>query len=226
MSENDYHPKQAFQDLCSFIAGSAGSNESMETNARFEHGTLNKDGRLDLCKQGFRKAFNDVADAVIEDGRCLQSNARFEYGTLNKDGRLDLCKQGFRKAFNEVADAVIEDGRCLQSNARFEYGTVNKDGRLDLCKQGFREAFNDVADAVVQDRLTSVASGGERQPLIKHYLIGNNNIGENDEDGTRVTALAKMIMMRPDIETWYLAGNHLDKDQVTMAILAKSIFFR
>jgi hypothetical protein len=69
-----------------------------------------------------------------------------------------------------------------------------------------------VADAVVQDGEALAANA--RQPLIRHYLIGNNNIGEDDAGGARVAALARMVVMRPDIETWFLAGNHLDKDQI------------
>ncbi|EDO40249.1 predicted protein [Nematostella vectensis] len=145
----------------------------------------------------------------------LPANIRFKHGTINSDGRLDMCKQGFRNAFVDTCDAVIKDGQTLPVNVRFKYGTLNSDGRLDMCKQGFRNAFIKTCDAVVQD-----ADQGTKTPLIKHYLIGNNRIAENGdtpgEGGRRVAALARMIMHRPDIETWFLAGNSMGPDHISL----------
>jgi hypothetical protein len=50
---------------------------------------------------------------------------------------------------------------------------------------------------------------------VKHYLIGNNRIGENDVGDCRVMALARLIQCRPDIITWYLAGNELNERTIT-----------
>jgi hypothetical protein len=188
---------------------------------RFQHGTMNADGRLDMCKQGFRNAFEQVSEAVVEDGK-LETNVRFQHGTMNADGRLDMCKQGFRNAFEQVSEAVVEDGK-LETNVRFQHGTMNADGRLDMCKQGFRNAFEHVSNAVVTDgscaRLSQPVDAGPsrqspRQPMIKHYLIGNNKIGENDTDGKRIRALARTISLRPDIVTWFIAGNSIDATQI------------
>ena len=54
------------------------------------------------------------------------------------------------------------------------------------------------------------------KPLVQHYLLGNNRIGENDDGraGSRVAALARLIHARPDMTTWFLAGNELDKDHI------------
>ena len=173
---------------------------------RFKYGTLNGDGRLDLCKQGVKKAFTKSCKAVVIDGEV--SNTRFQHGTLNSDGRLDLCKQGVKNAYSNLCTAVIEDGN--NANIRFQHGTLNNDGRLDLCKQGVKKAFSTSCSAVAKD---GYAAG---RPLIKHYLIGNNIIGDN-KDGmadNRVAALCDMISKRPDILTWYLAGNALSSGYI------------
>ena len=151
------------------------------------------------------------------DDNSLPTNVRFQYGTINSDGRLDLCKQGFRNAFSESCDAVIQDGgKELPVNIRFKYGTVNSDGRLDMCKQGFRNAFPESCDAVIRDKQNE--GPNNKKPLIKHYLIGNNRIGEDGdipgEGNRRVAALARMIRQRPDIVTWFLAGNSMDSVQI------------
>ena len=156
-----------------------------------------------------------VRGNVNEDG--LPTNIRFQYGTINSDGRLDLCKQGFRKAFSESCDAVIQDGgKELPVNILFKYGTINSDGRLDMCKQGFRKAFSETCEAVIRDRQNQDTNN--KKPLIKHYLIGNNRIGEDGdspgEGSRRVAALARMIRHRPDIVTWFLAGNSMNSVQI------------
>jgi hypothetical protein len=175
-------------------------NSSCDTAVRFRYGTLNSDGRLDLCKQGVKNAFLSSCKAVAQ-------GTRFKHGTLNSDGRLDLCKQGVRNAFNNICDAVIEDGNV--ANIRFQHGTINSDGRLDLCKQGVQKAFTNTCEAVARDGDPTCAGNG--RALIQHYLLGNNIIGD-DRDGladTRISALCNLIKKRPDIETWYLAGNAL-----------------
>ena len=165
--------------------------------------------------------FDDLIHFIQNGGSAeiqneLPVNIRFKYGTVNSDGRLDLCKQGFRLAFVDSCDAVIQDGRKIPVNIRFKYGTINNDGRLDLCKQGFRNAFHASCEAVVQDKREKGCKTTE--PLIKHYLIGNNRIAEDGEvpgeGDRRVTALANMIRNRPDIITWYLAGNSIDHEQI------------
>ena len=68
--------------------------------------------------------------------------------------------------------------------------------------------------------------------LVRHYLIGNNRIGEDDDGNKRVLALASLIRRRPDILTWYLAGNELNASsiepvaQALTATHAKYIWFK
>ena len=169
-----------------------------------------------------------------QGGRGLPVNVRFKHGTVNSDGRLDLCKQGFRNAFSESCEGVIQDGaKPVPVNIRFKHGTVNSDGRLDLCKQGFRNAFSECCEAVIGDNQSGVAG---KSALIKHYLIGNNRIAEDGdtlgEGERRVVALVRMIKHRPDIVTWYLAGNSLDERHIRCVAealeetRAKNIWFK
>ena len=188
-------------------------NPGSSSNIRFEHGTLNSDGPLDLCKQGVKNAYIENCEAVITDG--TEINARFEHGTLNSDGRLDLCKQGVKNAYIENCEAVITDGDIKadsSSNIRFKHGTLNDDGRLDLCKQGVKNAYIESCNAVNTDSPNNSTS------LIKHYLLGNNVIGDNSDGqaNARIAALCEMIKKRPDIITWYLAGNALSENYIEL----------
>ena len=76
-------------------------------NVRFAHGTVCGDGRLDLCKQGIRQAFEASTEAVIADAPppAAAANVRFAHGTVCGDGRLDLRKQGIRQAFEASTEA-------------------------------------------------------------------------------------------------------------------------
>ena len=221
----------------SMVVESAGGDKA---NIRFEHGTINSDGRYDMCKQGFRNGFKESAEAValdrpltesmvVESGGGDKANIRFEHGTINSDGRYDMCKQGFRNGFKESAEAValdrpltesmvVESGGGDKANIRFEHGTINSDGRYDMCKQGFRNGFKESAEAVGYDKPVIKDEVGCRRlggrGLVKHYLIGNNRIGEDDVGSERVLALAELIKRRPDIVTWYLAGNELNAESI------------
>eukprot|EP00092_Neocalanus_flemingeri_P009350 GFUD01010062.1.p1 GENE.GFUD01010062.1~~GFUD01010062.1.p1 ORF type:complete len:1099 (-),score=183.15 GFUD01010062.1:71-3367(-) len=234
-----------FDDLNSFIINMSSRQKqshkerkdcpTVYSNIRFKYGTLNMDGRLDLCKQGVKNAYIDSCDAIIADGdysnvlfedgtinNCepivqdrndIDAAVRFKYGTLNSDGRLDLCKQGVKKAYVKSCKAVVVDGE--DSNTRFQHGTLNSDGRLDLCKQGVKNAYTETCEAVAKDGDSNTASG---RAVIKHYLLGNNVIGD-DSDGladVRIGALCNMISKRPDIQTWYLAGNALSPGYIAL----------
>ena len=147
------------------------------------------------------------------------SNIRFEHGTLNSDGRLDLCKQGVKNAYVENCEAVITDGDITadsSSNIRFKHGTLNSDGRFDLCKQGVRNAYIESCNAVSTDSPNDSTSNNTSP--IKHYLLGNNVIGDNSDGqaNARIAALCEMIKKRPDIITWYLAGNALSKNYIEL----------
>jgi hypothetical protein len=88
------------------------------------------------------------------------------------------------------------------TNIRFERGTIGSDGRYDLCKQGIRNAYKESCYSVAQS------------DAIKHYLLGNNLIAEGEKAEERVQCLSRLILQRPDMITWFLAGNNLDKDTI------------
>merc|ERR1712196_237084 len=149
-----------------------GANVRFDKKKAYVEHKLSSYVDLSLCKQGVEKAYVDLCKQGVEHTSAVAAdgaNARFEYGTVNADGRLDLCKQGVKNAYVEHTSAVAADG----ANVRFEYGTVNADGRLDLCKQDVKNAY--------VEHTTAVAADNVRQPLIKHYLLGNNLIGEDDD---------------------------------------------
>ncbi|XP_046852286.1 uncharacterized protein LOC124445589 isoform X2 [Xenia sp. Carnegie-2017] len=176
---------------------------------------------LPISKYPSAEDFKDIINFLKHHNL---SNKTCENGTLNSNGRLDLCKQGITNAFYETSDAVVKDGEQLSQDVHFKYGTMNSDGRLDLCKQGFTNAFYETSDAVVADLRgqTSICKVSQhlddvsitQKPFVKHFLIGNNRIGEDGdhvgEGKKRVIELSRLIQLRPDIVTWYLAGNSLD----------------
>jgi diketogulonate reductase-like aldo/keto reductase len=98
---------------------------------------------------------------------------------------------------------LISVTKTLPSTAiRMERGTLFPDGRLDFCKQVSQPIFEDFCQAVLD-------SGA-----IKHFLIGNNVALADDAEGKREAALGRLIRESKGIETWYLAGNAIGKDQV------------
>jgi hypothetical protein len=201
-----YPEAGAFADLNRFLLHGSYPVAEIVTrpNIRFQYGTLNSDGRYDMCKQGFRNAFVESAEAVALDGCATR--------TVANASALTTDMHPAAGDFTDLDDGIASTAR---PNIRFQYGTLNSDGRYDMCKQGFRNAFVESAEAVALDltgaspRYSSESVVGGRG-LIKHYLIGNNRLGEDDVDGTRVQALASLIHRRPDIVTWYLAGNELN----------------
>lgn len=89
-----------------------------------------------------------------------------------------------------------------KTNIRFKRGTIGSDGRYDMCKQGIRNAYKESCHSVIQS------------DAIKHYLLGNNLIAEGEKAEERVQCLSKLILQRPDMVTWFLAGNSLDKETI------------
>ena len=102
-----------------------------------------------------------------------------------------------KEEFTELNEYVSTLSEPPHTNVRFKYGTICSDGRYDMCKQGIRNAYVDACKSV------EIAKG------IKHYLLGNNLICQDDDENIRLDALVKMIKARPDIITWFIAGNSI-----------------
>ena len=76
----------------------------------------------------------------------------------------------------------------------FDRGVVYMDGRLDLCKM-----------VVGPNHITALMDSLRSNSFVRHFLLGNNVIS-----ATGARAIAAFIQDRPDqMETWYLAGNHI-----------------
>lgn len=107
-----------------------------------------------------------------------------------------------KEKFNDLNNILKNLKEPPKTNIRFEFGTICSDGRYDMCKQGNRNAFIESSESM------KTATG------IKHYLFGNNKICEDDEDNIRLNTLIDLINNRPDIITWFLAGNCLDENNI------------
>jgi Ran GTPase-activating protein (RanGAP) involved in mRNA processing and transport len=103
----------------------------------------------------------------------------------------------------------LEELRVLPSPDGSSYprklgkGVLFPDGRMDLCKQVIQPCFEELCNAV--------AANG----TIRHFLLGNNVVfrdGSKEEISARRDALLELLRTDPRIETWYLAGNGIDKD--------------
>ena len=85
----------------------------------------------------------------------------------------------------------------------FPKGVLYADGRMDLCKM-----------VLGPPNIGSLLKSMENDTFIKHFLLGNNIIGPA---GARV--ISDFVRTRnPKIETWYLAGNCIDR--ASLEILA------
>lgn len=97
--------------------------------------------------------------------------------------------------FEPMIQSIRNFSAEIPFTIKHKKGTLFSDGRLDLCKQGILPRFTDICHAVSENK------------SIKHFLIGNN-ISMPDEGN--VKNFIHLIRCRPDIETWYLAGNKIN----------------
>jgi len=93
-------------------------------------------------------------------------------------------------------DIVDKNGAYM----KFNRGAVYTDGRMDLCKQVVGPTWADNLLASLKDN-----------DKIKHFLLGNNIINTT---GANSIATFLINPHKSKIETWYLAGNEIDKDGI------------
>eukprot|EP01063_Lacrimia_lanifica_P014968 TRINITY_DN2159_c0_g1_i1.p1 TRINITY_DN2159_c0_g1~~TRINITY_DN2159_c0_g1_i1.p1 ORF type:complete len:1110 (+),score=328.88 TRINITY_DN2159_c0_g1_i1:468-3332(+) len=180
-------------------ASPTATQSSSTSNLRFEHGTLNADGRYDMCKQSQKNAFQLSCAALAADGPET-ANIRFEHGTLNADGRYDMCKQSQKNAFQLSCAALAADGP--------EGGEGGK-GTAAALVQAVMEKMGALGVKVPGDGCPEKKThGGYR--LVKHYMLGNNRIAEGDGGEERAAHLAGLLESRPDMVTWFICGNELN----------------
>lgn len=78
---------------------------------------------------------------------------------------------------------------------KFRRGIIYEDGRLDLCKM-----------VTGPEHITALMDSLEGNTHISQFLLGNNIIS-----GTGADRIARFIEKHPErIETWYLAGGHIN----------------
>jgi Ran GTPase-activating protein (RanGAP) involved in mRNA processing and transport len=85
---------------------------------------------------------------------------------------------------------------------KFTRGTFFNDGRMDLCKQVVGPSWiGNLMDSLVNNE------------HIKHFLLGNNIINIT---GAKCIANFLLNPHKSKIETWYLAGNCIDRDGIDL----------
>jgi len=166
----------------------------------YEDDVKNSDARakkLETLLTKIRKALQDhIADAALKS-----KPKTCKYHALEDPEALpvDIPDPAVLQPF---IDLVASTKQLPETAIRMGRGTLFPDGRLDFCKQVSQPSFDKLCDAVLQ-------SGA-----IKHFLIGNNVALVNDTDGSREAALGRLIRESRGVQTWYLAGNGINRDQI------------
>ena len=91
--------------------------------------------------------------------------------------------------FSHLKEGKAAEQDCLE----FSRGAYYHDGRIDMCKQ-----------VVGSDWIGDLVASIENNPHVKHFLLGNNIVG--DEGATKIASLIQS-KSSPAIKTYYLAGN-------------------
>ncbi|KAI4188916.1 MAG: hypothetical protein LQ348_003865 [Seirophora lacunosa] len=85
----------------------------------------------------------------------------------------------------------------------WEKGMLYQDGRMDLCKM-----------VVGPPNIGILMENLKNNTFVRHFLLGNNIIGP-----AGAKAIARYLVQRPNqIETWYLAGNCIDSDNLNLVV--------
>lgn len=103
----------------------------------------------------------------------------------------------------------------INESSTFIKGTMFGDGRMDLCKQ-----------VVGPSSIESLCENVGKSMIIKHFLLGNNiafqKINKEQKTKTTVdklapaTAISNLMATKEGIETYYLAGNCIDHEDMQL----------
>jgi len=109
----------------------------------------------------------------------------------------------------------IENSGKPEVAVTFTRGTVFPDGRMDFCKQV-------TGNEHIWGLCQSVKANCKKSAHIKHFLLGNNIACQGDNE--RSAEAFADLMHDPDvnIETWYLAGNEIGPNSIS--IICNSLF--
>lgn len=114
----------------------------------------------------------------------------FDFLKRNEDPHSYICGQ-------QAADGITPGEELNWGTPMIEFhrGIIYEDGRLDLCKM-----------VTGPNHITPLMDSLESNTHISQFLLGNNVIS-----GTGADRIAKFIAKYPErIETWYLAGGHIN----------------
>ncbi|QKF94529.1 leucine-rich repeat protein [Fadolivirus algeromassiliense] len=95
-------------------------------------------------------------------------------------------------------DHLSSNGEVTIPHMEFKRGVQYNDGRMDLCKQ-----------VVGPPHIGKLMASLKNNTNIEHFLLGNNIIGINGAN-----AISEFLLNehKPQIKTWYIAGNEIDEE--------------
>ena len=96
----------------------------------------------------------------------------------------------------------------LTTDKEFFKGAVI-DKRMDMCKQ-----------VTGPDHIGALCESVSKNTQIKHFLLGNNIAFKDDQQ--KAHSMAKIMKSNQDIETWYLAGNYIGEEAIS--ILSEGLY--
>lgn len=99
-------------------------------------------------------------------------------------------------------DHLSSNGEVKIPQMEFLRGVQYNDGRMDLCKQ-----------VVGPPHISKLMDSLVNNTQIEHFLLGNNVIGIN---GAKAISEFLLNEHKPQIKTWYIAGNEINEEGVKL----------
>jgi Ran GTPase-activating protein (RanGAP) involved in mRNA processing and transport len=116
----------------------------------------------------------------------------------------------FLDSDEKIIAKTQEKSVILEDCIKFTRGALYPDGRLDLCKQ-----------VVGPDHIELLMKSLKNNSQITHFLLGNNII---NYQGAKAIAEYLTTPHKSKIQTWYIAGNAIDKDGI--ALISKALWLK
>ena len=123
---------------------------------------------------------------------------------LECNGSTSILPDGSHKQYSGASQATLgkEPNHDIPI-IEYEKGVIYADRRMDLCKMG-----------VGPLNIDALMNSLDNNTFVKHFLFGNNIVGP-----AGVRRITRFIQDHPDrIETWYLAGNCIDRDSFSSLV--------
>lgn len=133
---------------------------------------------------------------------CLKQHDGHEYGPQILYPRPMPVEITDPSEFESIF-AFLENAK-VPTRTLFHKGATFDDGRLDLCKQ-----------VVGPSSIVSLCEAVKRSSIVRHFLLGNNVALQSDKE-KGAQAIASVMASDVPIETWYLAGNCIDHEALSV----------